>query len=263
MEYKFTVSGVTARPCHSNSDLVDLWFPGAAQLLLSYVNGPLAQRLPGLRVSARRRRNKVFSLGQHASSLEPNLDLQVRVEELKTKALRLIEVSRLSVEYPIALMIPVSKGVEGKLGTSLFPLGQLESAVSLTVEHLRILQLQGIRRKVQRMVHLSIIEPDQIEIEEPQRRIASVLKQHRLGQSRLGRVVWKFPGLPPVDEEQKAKQIAARMVADWEKEEKIKLCQLLTFGAWWNFYVQNNKLVVEDTTVEQLVATLRSKLGAV
>jgi len=32
-----------------------------------------------------------------------------------------IEASRFSVKYPITLLIPVSKGVEGKLGTTLFP----------------------------------------------------------------------------------------------------------------------------------------------
>lgn len=227
MDYLFSVSGTDVEATH-------VPFPRIAEILSRSV---VPARLRGLRISAKRNSRLEFDLETHTAPVTLDRDANLRVEGLHSKVFQLIDLSSSSVSHPITLKIPVSRGVEGKHGTSLFTGEELKDAIVLAVDHLRALELQIIKQRVKKAAEQSIVSPNRLSIENRDERI--------------GCVVRTFPD---------AKKNALELVMDWDKDEIDALCRTLTLGTWWTFYLQKNKRIVEDTTVDKLVAECQARL---
>ncbi len=251
MNYRFLVAGIPTRG--ADSEYVS--FSRIGEILSQYTNAPLVPRLPEVRLSAKRDRLPKFDLTRHTDPVTSDRPAgQMRVESLKSKVLQLIELSSSSVKYPITLKIPVSKGVEGKQGTTLFSGDQLKTAVTLAVDHLRALELQIVKLQVREAAKQSIVAPNQLSIEDRKRRINRVLKDHK--KDKRG---WSFTEHVIVGESD-AKKTAQELVLEWEKNELDAICRSLTTGTWWTYYLRRNEKIKEDTTIDQLVAEFQVEL---
>lgn len=251
MNYRFLVTGIPTRA--ADSDHVS--FSRIGEILSQYANAPLVPRLPEIRISAKRDRLPKFDLTRHTESVTSDWAAsRMRVEGLKTKVFQLVELSSCTLKYPVTLKIPVSKGVEGKQGTTLFPIDQLKIVITLAVEHLRTLELFVIKLRVKEAAKQLMVTPNQINIEDRRRRIDRVLRDHKKDKG-----TWSFADNVIVNETD-AKKIAQELVVEWEKNEIDAICRSLTIATWWTYYLRRNEQIKEDATIDQLVAEFQTKL---